>query len=194
MVQMDTKDKFASMWKKSRTDAGKSQDYMAKALGVSKKTIQNWEEGYSCPSQAMGFDWFQALGLEAMPYYLDILFPDTFKGKDKQITDEEVETALISLIHALRPTDKRKLLFIMYGEHGSSFNELLEMLTAHFHTPDENRITVAQNVCTNYEVAEATGTIIAPERIRPNIPVLKNAIIKKRNKILGTNTALLEEI
>ncbi len=167
---------------------------MAKALGVSKKTVQNWEEGYSCPSQAMGFDWFKALGLEAMPYYLDILFPDIFEGKDKQITDDEVESALISLIHALRPTDKRKLLFIMYGEHGSSFNELLEMLTAHFHTPDENRITVAQNVCTNYEVAEATGTIIAPERIRPNIPVLKNAIIKKRNKILGTKTELLEEL
>ena len=192
MVKIDTMERFAHMWKKSRTDAGKSQAYIAKALGVSKKTVQNWEDGYSCPSQAMGFDWFHALGLEPMPYYLDVLFPQEFNSLSDKASDAEVELALMRYIKALRPDDKRKLLFVMYGDHGSTFSELIEMLTAHFHTPDENRITVAQNICTNFEIAQATDKIIAKEHIMPNITVLKKAIIRKRNKVLGTYDVLKE--
>lgn len=36
--------RFAKIWWKSRADAGKSQEFMALSLGVSKKTIQNWEK------------------------------------------------------------------------------------------------------------------------------------------------------
>ena len=33
--------RFAKIWSLSRSDAGKTQEYMASGLGVSKKTIQN---------------------------------------------------------------------------------------------------------------------------------------------------------
>ena len=36
-------DRFAKIWWKSRANMGVSQEYMALGLGVSRKTIQNWE-------------------------------------------------------------------------------------------------------------------------------------------------------
>lgn len=41
--------RFAQIWSLSRADTGKTQEYMANGLGVSKKTIQNWEKGASAP-------------------------------------------------------------------------------------------------------------------------------------------------
>lgn len=186
-MDKDINDRFAMMWRKSRDDAGKSQDYMAHALGVSKKTIQNWESGYSCPSQLLGFEWFNALGIQPLPYYLELMYPLDFKAN---MDDDEIEKALIKYIKDMRAVDKRKLLFVIYGDHGSSFSELIELLCAHFHTPDENRLTVAQNVCTNFEIAQARDELIAKNHIMPDISILKTAIIRKRNKILGTNDKL----
>ena len=185
MNQIELAERFADMWRKSRVEAGKSQDYMAKALGVSKTTIQNWEAGTSCPNQMKGFEWFEALGLQALPYYLELFFPSDNDTTSEE--DEKIEKALIKYIKAMRPAERKKLLFIMYGQHGSEFEELLELLTAFFHTPDENRITVAQNICTNFEIAEATGKTVAKDSIMPDLKLVKNAIIRKRNKILGTH-------
>lgn len=187
MNELNIADRFAEMWRRSREDGGRSQEYMAKALGVSKRTVQNWEEGYSSPSQLKGFEWFQILGLQPIPYYLELMYPMDFDTASKEHTDEEIEEALIKYIKVMRPSDKRKLLFIIYGNHGSEFNELIEMLCAHFHTPPENRITVAQNICTNFQVAEATDRLIAKNHIMPNIDTLKRAIIRKRDQILGTH-------
>lgn len=179
-------DRLAEMWRKSREDAGKSQEYLAKKLGVSKKTIQNWESGYSSPSQAMGFKWFNALNLQPMPYYLNALYPQDFSHTDS-VNDEYVEESLIKYIKSLRPADKRKLLFVIYGDHGSAFNELIEMLTAHFHTPDECRLVIAQNILTNYLLSEANNSLVATNKIMPNIGIFKRAILNKRNKLLGTD-------
>lgn len=181
----DINDKLASMWRRSREDAGKSQDYVAKKLGVSKKTVQHWEESYSSPSQAMGFKWFEVLGLQPIPYYLDALYPSDFK--DSNLTDEDIDKKLISYIKSMRPADKRKLLFVIYGEHGSAFTELIEMLVAHFHTPDSYRLVVAQNILTHYLLAEADNKLVATDHIMPNIALFKRAILNKRNKILGTD-------
>jgi len=178
------KDALSKIWRKAREDAGRSQDYMARKLGVSKKTVQNWESGMSIPNQVMALEWFEVLGIQPLPYYLRALYPQAFDDS------KNVETALIQYVRMLSPEAKAKLLFVIYGEHGSSFSELIEMLTAHFHTPDANRITVAQNICTNFEIAQATDSIIKPDSVMPDIKILKNAIIKKRNKILGTNDAL----
>ena len=181
----DIEEKLATMWQKSREDAGKSQQYVASKLGVSKKTIQNWESGYSSPSIAMGMKWFKALGLQPMPYYLEALYPADYKSTD--LSDEEVNDMLITFIKTMRPSDKRKLLFVIYGEHGSSFNELIEMLVAHFHTPDSYRIVIAQNILTHYLLAEAENKLVSTDKVMPDIGIFKRAILNKRNKILGTD-------
>lgn len=174
MNRVELSDRFAEMWKKSREDAGKSQDYMAKALGVSKKTIQNWESGFSSPSLQTGIEWFDILGLQPLPYYLGLLYGEIGDISPKN-SDEEIETALITLIKSFSPSEKRKLLFIIDGKHGSSTAGIIEMICAHLHVPLKDRLNVCQNIMANYEIADAHGTIVRKENIQPSMEILQQA-------------------
>lgn len=180
-------ERVAQMLVQSRKDGHKSQDFMSKALGVSKKTIQNWESAYACPTEVMTIRWFEALELNPVPYRLAVESPEYFTEVKSSMSDEAVDKALHEYMATLRPIDKRKLLFVIYGEHGSPFTDLIELMTAHFHTPDDNRLVIAQHIMTNYLLAKAKGTLVAMDNVKPNIDVLKRAILNKRNKLMGTN-------
>lgn len=171
MNRLEINERFAFMWRKSREDAGKSQDYIAKALGVSKKTVQNWESGFSSPTQEKGFEWFDVLGLQPLPYYLELLYGNYQTSE----SDKTVEDALITFIKACTPEEKRKLLFILGATHGSSYAGIIEMLTAHLHVPLKDRLNVAHNILTNYEIASAQGTLISTEGVTPNIDLLNQS-------------------
>ena len=174
LTKLEISDRFAEMWRKSREDAGKSQAYMAKAMGVSKKTVQNWEQGISCPAQDRAFEWFQVLGLQPLPYYLQLLFPDEFESD--QHDDEEVQSALMRILQSYTPELRRKLLYFLSGEHGSSPFALIEMTTAHLQSPLRDRINVAQSIAINYELAKDAGMLKQPDDVQPNMQVLNNAI------------------
>ena len=76
--RIDRITRFSKIWWQSRADAEKSQEFMALGLGVSKKTVQNWEKGISAPDLFQGSEWFRILGLNPLPYYLAFLFPELF--------------------------------------------------------------------------------------------------------------------
>lgn len=80
--------RFAKVWWKSRDDVGKSQEFMALSMGVSKKTIQNWEKGLSSPNLFQATEWFRVLGLNPIKYYMEFLYPNFF---DKTSLDNESE-------------------------------------------------------------------------------------------------------
>lgn len=189
MNNVELADKFGKMWKQSRLDAGKSQEYVAKALGVSKKTVQNWESGFASPNQITGFKWFEALNVPALPYYLRLLY-DEFEDIAPTSPDEDIKEALITLINSLDNNMIRKLLYLLYGDHGSSITAITELLVAYVHTPLPARIGVAELIMTNYEIAnayKATSNHIQPneEYLRNSIEKGKEAVIKKRNCYLG---------
>ena len=112
MKKYDISERFAKMWRTSREAAGKSQDYMAKALGVSKKTVQNWENGTSCPSQQMGFEWFMVLGVQPMPYYLKLLYPYEFDRIEPGANKKDVGIALLTLVSNLTALNSNLILLI----------------------------------------------------------------------------------
>ena len=85
--------RFSKIWWQSRADAEKSQEYMALGLGVSKKTIQNWEKGIAAPNLYQGIEWFQLLGLNPMHYYLEFLYPSLFGNKTDNDEDKKLEDA-----------------------------------------------------------------------------------------------------
>lgn len=93
----DINERFAKIWKVSRNQVNVSQDEIAKRLGVSKKTVQNWEAGLSSPSQVMGFKWFEALGVQPMPYYLSVMYPG-FGDIPKEPSASDIDEYLIKLI------------------------------------------------------------------------------------------------
>lgn len=67
--------RFAEIWMRSRAEAGITQETMAMELGVSKKTIQNWERGLSFPNAFQIFEWFEVLGKNPIPYMLAYQYP-----------------------------------------------------------------------------------------------------------------------
>lgn len=192
--RIEITERFAAMWRSSREHAGKSQDYMAKALGVSKKTVQNWEAGTSCPSQEKGFEWFMALDLQPLPYYLQILYPAQFENINDFDDEEKEREALITLIRDLPPDAVKKLLYLLAGEHGSSGIAVLEMITAHLQAPLRDRITVAQSIETNYHIAENRNELRHPNHIQPDIELLSTAIKRSKESVINgddTYTSIL---
>lgn len=181
-------DRFAAMWQKSRTDAGKSQEFIAKALGVSKSTVQNWEQGLSCPNQRQGFEWFKALGLPPMPYYLSLLYPE-FESDLSVMNDEQVDAALLALMKDLPTEVKKKILYIALGNHGSSPLGVLELMVAHLQLPLQARVSSAVALRTNYEVAEACHALVGTDEITPNIEVIEKAYAAAKKAVKERKTS-----
>ena len=90
---------------RSRADAKMSQEKLAKKIGVTKKTISNWENGIGCPDYFQLSDWFSALGLELKDYYVDIqpileVEPSYFYTT-ASTNIESNETKRLALLHRL---------------------------------------------------------------------------------------------
>lgn len=172
--------RFSKIWWQSRSDAGRSQEFMALGLGVSKKTIQNWEKGISSPDLFQSLEWFELLELNPTMYYLSFLYPTIYEGLSESADDEQIDAALNQLIHDLSPQEKRQLLYIMSCEHGSSWYSLLQLFTAHCHTTMQARVTTARNILENYEMEDAKRTLVCPDHIRPDLDNLHQAIYMGR--------------
>lgn len=171
----------------SRYKAGKSQQYMADALGVSKKTIQNWEDGTSYPSDKTLIDWFNVLSTAPHPYILALLYPDM--DFNNLQSDKDVDKAFENLTRELPVHVKKKLLFILTGAHGSSPVSVLDMVVAHLQTPLRDRLNVCQHIIINYEMAEALDMLSDSTAIRPSIDNLKQSLehgVKAVRKRLNT--------
>lgn len=180
----EQKKRFALIWSTSRKDVGKTQEYMAEGLGVSKKTVQNWENGTTAPDFFTGSNWFRVLGINPFPYYLAFLFPDMFDGISPENDDAEINQALMALVTNSTSVEKRELLYLMAGHHGSSWYSLLQMFTAHCHTSMQSRVNVARSILDNYEMEAASGKIVCPANIAPDIQVLKNAVVEGKKAVM----------
>lgn len=174
--RIDRASRFSKIWWKSRADAEKSQEFMALGLGVSKKTVQNWEKGISAPDLFQGSEWFRILGLNPLPYYLAFLFPELFGDISPNTPDEEIDLALHHLIDQATPMEKRQLLFLMAGQHGSSWYALLQMFTAHCHTSMQCRVATARIVLDNYEMQQETNELVCTDNVAPDLDILRRAV------------------
>lgn len=188
MNNIENTDKFSKMIKKARIESGKSQEYVAKKMGVTKKTIQNWECGYSSPSVTMCMSFFDAIGLQPLPFFLQLLYGE-FNDISPKSADKMIEHTLIERIKICSPQEKRKLLFLLYGDHGSSTHGILEMITAHLHVPLKDRLNVAQNVILNYEIAQKQGTVLNNEHVMPDIDFLKSAFDNAYSSVVENKTS-----
>lgn len=176
MGKRETLDKMADMLRSSRYASGKSQEYMAKQLGVSKRTIQNWEDGASSPTIAQAYDWFNILCMPPQPFLLKILYPDVDSNKFDD--DAEMDKALLKLARDLPMHTKRKLLFILEGKHGSSPTSIIDLMVANLQTPLRDRLNICQNILINYELSEALGQLTDIKSVHPSVDNLKNALMR----------------
>ena len=179
--KMDEKKRLAELHMRARYDAGKSQEYIALEMGVSKKTVANWEKGISTPDIFDSFRWFEALHLNPMPYYLDFLLGPTILSAKGSNDEENVDRALNDIIANLPINSKRALLFLLHGNHGSSPNAVIQMMLAHLHTPIKDRVIQSEIIAREYEMEKRLGNLICTDCILPDMEVLNLAIDEGRN-------------
>lgn len=168
MNRTETSDMLANMFRMSRNKSGKSQDWVAKKLGVSKKSVQNWESGMSTPNLLTTFDWFNAIGIPMYPFFMSVLHPKEIDGISKDTEESKLRNALNVYIQEMPDHQMRELLFYFFGKHGSAPNGVLEMLTAYLHLPLSMRISIAQSIQTNYEICNANGLLTNTDHVLPN--------------------------
>lgn len=169
--------RFADMHYNARVKAGKSQEYMAFELSISKKTVQNWEKGISSPSFFQSLEWFRVLNINPFPYFMSIFYPDKLSGIKPSDSDEKIEEAFNILISNISINDKRALLYLYYGEHGSDPHSVIQLILAHLHLPMILRINDACNVDTNYKTAKELDVLVCPDNIQPDLSDFKHSIL-----------------
>lgn len=168
----------------SRTNAGMSQEAMALELGVARKTVQNWEKGASMPDIGQIFHWFDVLSVNPMPYFFEFVFP-TMEGICGADHGERIREALILLVEQLPEESIRQLMYLFYGDHGSSPRAILNLLTAHLQTPMRDRVTTAGVIVKNYEIAEKKGMLTAIDHVQPNMDILNKALKKGEEAVFN---------
>lgn len=185
-------EKLALMLSSSRVSAGKSQKFMAKALGKSIGTIQNWESGVGAPNLLDMMEWFEILNINPLKYFLDFLHPDTFNCNDSanSSTDnnEKLREALLTYIRDCSPDeDIKKLHYCILGNTNSSWSALLDIMTAYKHLTAKSRISIAQQIMNSYELEKDCETLVSPDSIMPNEINAKIAIQDVRRSIIAEN-------
>lgn len=169
-----TNQQVANIYATTRYNAGISQEAMAFELGVSRRTIRNWEAGISQPNIIQSAQWFKFLGLSPVPFLLRF-HHDIFNHLNAKSSDEDINSALLSIIQALPISQKRALLYLFYGVHGSDPESVLQMLIANLHTPMKDRVSVASAIINNFDIGESTNTLLDTDHIMPNMDLLKKA-------------------
>lgn len=175
--------RFSKIWWRSRADAGVSQEYVAIGVGVSRKTVQNWEKGISSPDLFQASEWFNVLGLNPLPYFLDFIFPQNVDGIKSKDEDKRIDEALKQLIEQLPAAGKRQLLYMLYGNHGSSPNAVLNLMNAHLQAPLKDRIVHSAMIVENYELEKMLGNLVCPSNIQPDIKMLRTSMENARTTV-----------
>lgn len=166
----------SKMLSDARYASGKSQEQMATALSVSRKTIANWESGDSFPSFPRVLDWFNVCDEPIYPYVMKYLHPDELDRMTQKKEHKDISKALHILIEELPEQYQRELLFILTGTHFSSPVGILDMMTTYLHTPLELRLNIAENIMSNYKLSKARGHLVSEENIEPCINVFGSCI------------------
>lgn len=171
----DGKERLSRILGVTRTKAGVSQERMALELEVARKTVQNWEKGVTAPSFDQVTAWFQVLGISPLPYLFQYLYPE-LEGISGADSDERIRDSLEMLIENIPSEGARQLLYLFYGDHGSSPRAILNLMTAHLQTPMKDRVTQAGVIIKNYDIAKKKGTIVGPTHIQPDMTLLHHAL------------------
>lgn len=184
------KKRLAKILMMSRAESGLSQEKVALELGIAKKTVQNWERGISSPTLPQAIGWFRVMKIAAMPYFIEFMFPD-MEGISKNDTDESLRKKLILLIETLPPEGIRQLLYIFYGDHGSSPRATLNIMTAHLQTPLRDRYNHATIILNDYEISYDKKENVGENHIHPNTEIIQSAIDQSRKAIVNNKTSYI---
>lgn len=174
MNRTEITDRISKMLGMTRNLAGKSQADMAKALGVSKGMIQKWEDGITPIQLIRVFEWFNAIDVPPAPFVWGLIH-GSLDGITAEDDDERITEALIDYVKSMSIDHQRKLLYVLYGDHGSNAGAQLELMVAYNHLAMREKIDVANVIRLDYNIALDSGEV-NNEHVLPDTNLLDTAL------------------
>ena len=176
--------KFAEIHLNARLSVGVSQEDMALELGVTRNTIKNWEKGISMPSFFQSLEWFRVLNINPYPLYLP--FVSLFRRQNQVSVGKEqlINRQFRALAEKLTVDEKRAVLFLFYGNHGSAPFAVVQLFLAYFHIPLKNRLISGVTIAHMYRLESGINNIVCKDTLLPNKELLESGILKSREKVL----------
>lgn len=187
MKRSEIRERFAEMWQQARYDAGLSQAEAAELMHVSKNTIQNWEYGASAPGQMQGFEYFRALGVQPLPYYLRLLYPET--ADISSASEGDLNDLLLNIMSELSDGMKHRLVYILSGLHGSSVPAVLELISVYLSLPLKSRIMVTDSILRKYDLDKMTGDLIISDTVAPDVDLINKAVERASSSVRDGRTS-----
>ena len=132
--------KIGTALAKARVEAGLSQREMAHLIGMTERTVQNWEKGQSSPDGDEIMDWFTACGASPLAAMQEMLHPELYRKQATDMTDEELDAAIAGFLDNSPRIVKEMILFIALGKHGSYPPAAIAEICANLHTPLQNKV------------------------------------------------------
>ena len=163
----------ATVLKESRADSNISMQYMAKALHKSERTIYNWETIIE-PSFLDLCSWFSVVDKNIWFYLRNALNP----SEPRTISQENIKLReeLIRHFSSTPSSELHMIAYLIFGEHGSYWNAVLEMMLEHRCIHLSNRVLIARSIVTGYEADINDSTIHCSANIMPNMDRLEMQI------------------
>lgn len=154
-----------------------SQERIALEMGITRKTVQNWEKGSSAPTIQQAIEWFRILELSPLPYLFQYVYPHLEKISSSD-DDKKIRDALLTLLAELPPEGIRQLLYLFYGDHGSSPRAVLNLMTAHLQTPMKDRVIASHVILKNYEMSGKMNQDASMKHVHPDVELIREAMSK----------------
>lgn len=188
MSDYDDAKLLADLLSKARNDAMISQEHMSLALGVSKNTVSNWERGTSAPNIKQTLKWFKECSLNPFPYMLQYVFPESFTV-DSNDDLSDLRKSMHDYIDSMPEDILRQMCYIMFGQHGSSSFSVVQMMCAHLHTSMQSRVISARIIKESYEMCRATGDLVCPDEVIPDLDILEEGIVSGKYAVYAGRNA-----
>ena len=162
--------RFAEIWLKSRAESGFSQERMAMELGVSKKTIQNWEKGLSFPNAFQVFEWFEVLNMNPIIYFL------AYQHENDSDTDKK----FYNYMEVIRRENKKRIIQLYEAGHGEFWDICLQCSLIFSLIDEKTRMLIMLQLLHAFEVEDIQG-----DTSNINIEVLENYLQKIKEETIN---------
>lgn len=173
MTDLERKDRMGGIMRSAREKHGITQVDMAKAMNVSRVTVNKWENGISLPVVDDFFKWFEILNEPIGRVIGKYLYPNSKLTDDYDI--EEIKTQLHEIIdNHLTDLELREVRFMLSSVYGSRYG-FIQLCMANIQSMLGDRQKVANFILHNYKDAIALDKIAFPDEVQPDINALSKA-------------------